>query len=86
MMTKQWDESSAAGQIDALLHDLYVERGVNICKQDATKIAETRPMDAGLFATLVLEAEGKVPDQYTHWFAGIEKRFTYRFGNAAVIH
>lgn len=85
-MTNDWDESSSSGQIDALLYDLCVERGVSICQKDAAKIATTRPLDAGRFATLVLEAEGKTPDEYSHWFAGIQKRFSFRFGNAAVIH
>lgn len=83
--TVNWEEASIEGQIDLLLYDLSIERGINICRKDAQKILQARPMDAQQFAELVVEAEGSTP-ACSRNLDGIKRRFTSMFGKAAVLH
>ncbi len=83
--TVNWEEASIEGQIDLLLYNLSIERGINICRNDAQKIVQVRPMDAQQFATLVVEAEGN-NSACSRNFDGIKRRFTSMFGKAAVLH
>lgn len=70
--------------VEYILKDLCVELGFCIPRSEAEKLKSLKRLEANEFASLVLTAEGMVPEYEKQWVRKISSRFEEYFGQSEV--